>query len=123
MRAELIRRPLSLLDTTSAVAALRDDQWLRRVGPVIQHDARLLHQVLAERFAVVVPADVHYRFVHLLDPRPVAQHLADHGIAVRRFDGSGHSASGIRVTAPTGPTELAQLRAALDFLPAGWGQS
>ncbi|MFI1400779.1 aminotransferase class I/II-fold pyridoxal phosphate-dependent enzyme [Streptomyces sp. NPDC020681] len=124
VRAELISWPLGLLDTHAASAALNDEHWLRRVRPVIQHDARLLHEALVERFdELVSDADIHFRFVHLLDPHPVAAHLADHGIAVRLFDGSGHSASGIRVTAPTGPTELAQLRAALDSLPAGWGLS
>lgn len=83
-----------------------------------------MHQVLAERFdELLVPADVHYRFVHLLDPRPVHAHLARHGIAVRLFDGSQYGASGIRVMAPTGPAGLAHLGAALETLPAGWGRS
>ncbi|WP_433573669.1 aminotransferase class I/II-fold pyridoxal phosphate-dependent enzyme [Streptomyces sp. CA-251247] len=122
--AQLIQWPLSLLDITLGVAALEDTAWLTTVRAVIQDDARRLQQVLADRFdELVVPAGIHYRFVHLADPRPVVEHLAAHGIAVRMFDGAVNGACGIRIMAPNGPAELAVFSAALDTLPAGWGRA
>lgn len=122
--SQLIRWPLSLLDITLACAAMEDEGWLTTIRAVVQDDARRLHQALAERFdELVTDCGIHYRLVHLADPRPVFDHLAAHGIATRLFDGSGHGASGIRITAPNGPTELAVLQVALDTLPAGWGRA
>ncbi|HET6354168.1 hypothetical protein [Streptomyces sp.] len=114
---------LSLLDITLTTGALQDEVWLQRARTVMQRNARVMHDVLAERFdELVVPAGLHYRFVHLLDPHTVHAHLARCGIAVRLFDGSGNGASGIRVMASVEPAELAHLSAALETLPAGWGR-
>jgi histidinol-phosphate/aromatic aminotransferase/cobyric acid decarboxylase-like protein len=83
-----------------------------------------MHQVLSGRFGdQVQDTGTHYRFVHLAEPRPVFEHLARHGVAVRLFQGAAHGVSGIRIMAPTGPLELAVLAAALDTLPASWGRA
>lgn len=121
VRAELISWPLSLLDITLATAALRDEAWLNAARSAVKRDAQLMHGVLAARFGErVQDSAIHYRFVHLAEPRRVFEHLARHGVAVRLFQGTTHGASGIRVMAPTGARELGVLAAALDTLPAGW---
>ncbi|MFF3730852.1 aminotransferase class I/II-fold pyridoxal phosphate-dependent enzyme [Streptomyces sp. NPDC002476] len=122
--SQLIRWPLSLLDAHVATAALYDKAWLAVTRAAIHDDAARLETLLASVFGSrVVDAQLHYRFVHLPDPLPVAEHLSNCGIAVRAFIPGGARVSGIRVTAPNGPQELALLTDALTTLPSIWAST
>lgn len=114
--------PLSLLDITVATAALNDQAWARSTLPRIRRDAQQLEQLLRERFgSAVVPSGIHYRFVHLQEPETAAEHLEEHGIAVRTFDGAVRGRiAGIRVMAPASADEFDLLRKAALRVP---GQS
>lgn len=114
--------PLSLLDITVATAALNDQAWARSTLPRIRRDAQQLEQLLSERFgSAVVPSGIHYRFVHLQEPETAAEHLEEHGIAVRTFDGEVRGrVAGIRVMAPASADEFDLLRKATLRVP---GQS
>ncbi|GAA1193613.1 aminotransferase class I/II-fold pyridoxal phosphate-dependent enzyme [Streptomyces rhizosphaericus] len=111
--------PLSLLDTTLATAALQDKAWLHRALTSVKRDARQLEHLLTERFGgdVVSDSDIHFRFTYLHDPYRVFDHMKDHGIAVRIFDGHQRGRpSGMRIMAPRDQEEFTQLRTALQTL-------
>jgi histidinol-phosphate aminotransferase len=110
--------PLSLLDITLATAALQDDSWLPQALGKIAADGRSLEELLIKRFGPAVTcADIHYRFVHLPDPRPALEHLHIHGIAARLFTGSEPgTVPGLRLSAPNTDAEFTQLRTALETL-------
>ncbi|MFE5842077.1 aminotransferase class I/II-fold pyridoxal phosphate-dependent enzyme [Streptomyces niveus] len=112
--------PLSAPASAAAVAALADPVWLARTLQQIRTDTDLLEELLKEQFgAVAVSGTIHFRFVRLGHPQPVAAHLEQRGIAVRTFDSStpGHP-SGIRILAPTRAAQHDQLSDAIHSCPA-----
>ncbi|QCX82635.1 Histidinol-phosphate aminotransferase (plasmid) [Streptomyces sp. YIM 121038] len=112
--------PLSASDVTGHKAALADTAWLHRTLTHIRRSASQTEELLRRHFGdAVVPSKIHYRFVHLDQPVTVAAHLANHGIAVRTFDGATRGrVSGMRVSTPTNTGEFDQLEHALSSLPA-----
>ncbi|MFI8932481.1 aminotransferase class I/II-fold pyridoxal phosphate-dependent enzyme [Streptomyces sp. NPDC053474] len=111
--------PLSLLDVAATTAALRDTEWIENTVLRVRRNAQRLERLLAAYFgAAVVPSQIHYRFVYLDSPEPVAAHLEEHGIAVRSFDGDIRGrASGIRVMTPQTDEDFVLLEQALHSLP------
>lgn len=113
--------PLSAPASAAAVAALKDSAWLARTLQWIRTDTDLLERLLTRQVgAPAVSGTVHFRFVRLPSPIPVAEHLEKRGIAVRTFDGTvvpGHP-SGIRVLAPTCADQRDRLSDAVNSCPA-----
>ncbi|GGV55844.1 aminotransferase class I/II-fold pyridoxal phosphate-dependent enzyme [Streptomyces spectabilis] len=112
--------PLSANDVAGLKAALADTTWLHRTLHHIRRQATQLEDLLRHRFGgAVVTSQIHYRFVHHEQPAAVAEHLAEHAIAVRTFDGTERGrTSGLRVSAPTNTDEYGQLERALASLPS-----
>ncbi|MGZ2361696.1 aminotransferase class I/II-fold pyridoxal phosphate-dependent enzyme [Streptomyces sp. 372A] len=112
--------PLSLLDITLATAALGDETWFPTKLALIHPAGRRLQNLLTRHFGTATaPADVHYRFVHSPDPRPLLEHLHTHGITARLFTSTTPgTAPGLRLVAPSTEPEFIQLQRALDTLPS-----
>ncbi|MFE5847616.1 aminotransferase class I/II-fold pyridoxal phosphate-dependent enzyme [Streptomyces niveus] len=113
--------PLSLLDTVASIGALTDTAWRENSIRKIHTDAYLAETLLGQLFgASRVSGSIHFRFVKLDNPAPLAAHLETQGVAVRTFDGSipGHP-SGIRVLAPTNADQRDRLTDAVNSCPAG----
>ncbi|MER5885920.1 aminotransferase class I/II-fold pyridoxal phosphate-dependent enzyme [Streptomyces sp. NPDC001941] len=113
---------LSLLDAVMAAAALQDEQWLEGTRNALHRDAARLEDHLRDAFgprARLQGPDhpLHYRFVHLPNPRPVVEHLSEHGVSVRSFGDYGGHIPGIRFAAPSTDEQLATLVHALNTLP------
>ncbi|MEV8396709.1 aminotransferase class I/II-fold pyridoxal phosphate-dependent enzyme [Streptomyces niveus] len=114
--AEQVRRyvptwPLSQLDSVASVAALTDTAWRDDTLRRIRTDSYLSEVLLGQLFgASRVSGSVHFRFVTLDTPAPIAEHLESQGIATRMFDGTlpGHTC-GIRFLAPTSPDQRDRL--------------
>ncbi|MFD9867530.1 aminotransferase class I/II-fold pyridoxal phosphate-dependent enzyme [Streptomyces niveus] len=113
--------PLTLPTTVASVAALADTDWRDDTLRRIRTDAYLAEILLGQLFgASRISGSVHFRFVRLDNPAPVAAHLEAQGIAVRTFDGTlpGHP-SGIRVLSPTNAAQRDRLSDAVNSCPAG----
>lgn len=113
--------PLTLPTTVASVAALADTAWRDDTLRRISTDTYLAEILLGQLFgASRVSGTVHFRFVRLAAPAPIAEQLEKQGIAVRTFDGGipGHP-SGIRVLAPTSPDQRDRLSDAVNSCPAG----
>ncbi|MEV0776285.1 aminotransferase class I/II-fold pyridoxal phosphate-dependent enzyme [Streptomyces sp. NPDC050428] len=111
--------PLSQLDTVASLGALADTAWCDDTLRKIRTDAYLAEILLGQLFgASRVSGTIHFRFVQLDNPTPIAAHLETQGIAVRTFDGRlpGHP-SGIRILAPTSADQREQLSDAVNSCP------
>ncbi|MEV8334280.1 aminotransferase class I/II-fold pyridoxal phosphate-dependent enzyme [Streptomyces niveus] len=112
--------PLSLFDVAVAVAALKETSWLAKSLRTIKTDAYLLEQQLGVQMGFSrVSGSVHFRFVHLDDPVPLANYLRSQGIRVRAFRGDRPGqVAGIRVRTPIGAAARERLGEAIFTRPA-----
>lgn len=112
--------PLSAIDVAICVAALADTSWRQDTLRQIRGNAYYLEHLLGRAFgAQRVFGTVHFRFVALDNPAPIAKYLEGQGIAVRTFSSTvpGHL-SGIRVLTPIGVDDRERLSEALYSCPA-----
>lgn len=116
-KARVVKWPVSLLDVTVAVAALEDTAWRDASLETVQTEAQALHELLTE-LGATVSGGIHFRFVHLPDPGPLAAYLKTRGISVRVFHGNRPGrAAGIRIMAPENARERQRLADALRSRP------
>ncbi|MFD6335281.1 aminotransferase class I/II-fold pyridoxal phosphate-dependent enzyme [Streptomyces niveus] len=99
-KARVVDWPVSLLDASVALAALQDTAWRDASLKKVQAEAQALHELLTE-LGGTVSGGIHFRFLHLHDPNPLAAYLDSQGIRVRTFQGNQPGrAAGIRIMAP-----------------------
>lgn len=118
-RRDALTWPLSLLDVVACTAALADTAWRDDTLRQIRTESYLLDVLLGQLFgASRVYGSVHFRFVELANPEPVAKHLERQGIAVRTLLDSvpGHP-SGVRILTPIGPAARDRLADAVSSCP------
>lgn len=117
VKARVVTWPVSLLDASVAVAALQDTAWRDASLETVRKEAQALHELLTE-LGATVSGSIHFRFVHLRDPNPLASYLRTRGISVRTFQANQPGrASGIRIMAPENLQQRQRLAEALRSRP------
>ncbi|PKL07877.1 MAG: hypothetical protein CVV51_11880 [Spirochaetae bacterium HGW-Spirochaetae-7] len=106
--------PSSALSVVAAFAALADTEALSSAVATARAERASMAARLRELGARVAEPAANFVLARVLDPAGLAERLADHGIAIRSFDGRPLLADAVRISCPCDPAGLSAVLSALD---------